>query len=61
VDEDREVVAVFDYYDSIMGTPPDRDCSISFEHLDLPHLDLHHLYDRFTEAVFGIENHLEGG
>jgi hypothetical protein len=54
VDEDRKVVAVFDYYDSIMGTPPDRDCSILFEQLDLPHLDLHHLYDCFTEAEFRI-------
>jgi hypothetical protein len=48
VSEDRKVTAVFDYFDTIMGTPPARDCSIAFAHLDLPQLQLNHLCDRFT-------------
>jgi hypothetical protein len=49
VSEDHKAAAVFDYFDSIMGTPPAHDCSIAFVHLDLPQLQLNHLYDRFTE------------
>jgi hypothetical protein len=47
---DRKAAAVFEYFGNIMGTPPDRDCAIAFENLDLPQLHLNHLYNRFTEA-----------
>jgi hypothetical protein len=38
VSEDHKAATVFDYFDSIMGTPPAHDCSIAFAHLDLPQL-----------------------
>jgi hypothetical protein len=38
VSEDHKVATVFDYFDSIMGTPPAHDCSIAFVHMDLPQL-----------------------
>jgi hypothetical protein len=41
---------VFDYFNSIIGTPPVWDCSIAFVELDLPQLQLSHLCERFTEA-----------
>jgi hypothetical protein len=50
VDKDRKAAIVFNFYDSIMGVPSDRACSIALEHLDLPHLELHHLCDCFTES-----------
>jgi hypothetical protein len=47
--EDRKVAVIIEYFDSILGMPPTRDCSIGFDQLGLPHLQLHQLYDRFTK------------
>jgi hypothetical protein len=33
-----------------MGVPSNRTCSIALEQLDLPHLELQHLCDCFTES-----------
>jgi hypothetical protein len=55
VSEERKATAVFDYFDSIMGTPPSHDCPIAFAQLDLPRLQSNQLYDRFTkEEVWAV-------
>jgi hypothetical protein len=47
VAEDNKA-AIYDYFDSIMGTTPSRSCSIAFDNLDLPRLELGHLCAHFT-------------
>jgi hypothetical protein len=50
VTEDQKVVAVFDYFGSIMGSLASRDCSNTLANLDLPQLELNYLCGRFTAA-----------
>jgi hypothetical protein len=50
---------VFDFFNTVLWTPPTRSNSISLEHLDLPCLDLSHLEERFTEVeVWNVINAL---
>jgi hypothetical protein len=50
VDEDHYATAFFYFYNSIMGVPSERACSIALKHMHLPHLELQHLCDHFIES-----------
>jgi hypothetical protein len=50
VSKDRKAEAIHNFYDGIMGTPPNHACTICLEHLDIPWVELSALSDRFTEA-----------
>jgi hypothetical protein len=47
--EDDKAEVVFKFFDGLMGTPAVRGNSIILEELDLPHLQLTEMGDRFTE------------
>jgi hypothetical protein len=47
--EEDKASVVFQFFDGLMGTPVTRVNSINFEELDLPHLQLSELGNRFTE------------
>jgi hypothetical protein len=49
ISEESKVMAAYDFFDRLMGTPATRVNSINLEELDLPRLELNELGNRFTE------------
>jgi hypothetical protein len=47
--EDSKVEVALNYFNDVFGTSAVRSNSINFEHLDLPHLAMPELSDRFTK------------
>lgn len=48
--EEAKAQIAFDYFDAILGTPPQRTCSIDLRAIGLPTVDMSGLDDKFTEA-----------
>jgi hypothetical protein len=49
ISEESKVMAAYDFFDGLMGTPTTQVNSINLEELDLPRLELNELGNRFTE------------
>jgi hypothetical protein len=47
--EDRKADATYSFFNDIMGEPTSRSNIINLDELELPHLDLSNLGERFTE------------
>lgn len=50
VDEDAKAQIAFDHFDALLGTPPQRTCSINFGRIGILSIDMSGLDDRFTES-----------